>query len=61
MSKNPHAVELGRLGGVARAKKLTKIKRRQIARKASLARFLRKDSDLSAKKVLDKNSENALS
>ncbi len=42
--KNPHAVALGRLGGKkggpARAKKLSKQRRAEIAKKASLHRFL---------------------
>ena len=42
-SKNPHAVALGRLGGLkggpARAKRLSKQKRKEIARKAALARW----------------------
>ena len=41
--KNPHAVALGRLGGKkggkARAKKLTPEQRRDIARKAAMARW----------------------
>ena len=41
--KNPHAVALGRLGGMkggkARAKKLTPEQRREIARKAAAARW----------------------
>ena len=41
--KNPAAVALGRLGGLkggkARAKKLSKEKRQEIARKAALARW----------------------
>lgn len=41
--KNPHAVELGRLGGLkggkARAKKLTKEQRSEIAKKAAKARW----------------------
>ena len=41
--KNPHAVALGRLGGLkggkARAKKLTSAERREIARKAAEARW----------------------
>lgn len=42
-TKNPHAVALGRLGGLkggkARAKKLTKKQRQEIARKAAKARW----------------------
>ena len=42
-TKNPHAVALGRLGGLkggkARAKKLTKEQRKEIARKAAKARW----------------------
>ncbi|HUU40874.1 MAG TPA: hypothetical protein VMW42_08035 [Desulfatiglandales bacterium] len=45
-SKNPHAVALGRLGGLkggkARAKKLTKNQRKEIAQKAAKARWLKK-------------------
>ncbi len=45
--KNPHAVELGRLGGLkggnARAKALSKAKRVKIARKAAKARWKKKD------------------
>lgn len=41
--KNPHAVALGRLGGmkggIARAKKLTPEQRREIARRAAEARW----------------------
>ncbi len=41
--KNPHAVALGRLGGLkggpARAKKLSKKKRSEIAKKAAKARW----------------------
>ena len=41
--KNPHAVALGRLGGLkggkARAEKLSGRKRKEIARKAALARW----------------------
>jgi hypothetical protein len=41
--KNPHAVALGRLGGLkggpARAKKLTKKQRSEIAKKAAAARW----------------------
>jgi len=41
--KNPHAVELGRLGGLkggnARAKKLSKARRSKIAKKAANARW----------------------
>jgi hypothetical protein len=44
--KNPAAVALGRLGGLkggkARAKALTASKRRAIARKAALSRWLKK-------------------
>jgi len=37
--KNPHAVHLGQLGGKARGKRLTAERRREIARKAALARW----------------------
>ena len=44
--KNPNAVALGRLGGLkggkARAKKLTKKQRSEIARKAAIARWAKK-------------------
>jgi len=44
--KNPHAVALGRLGGLkggpARAKKLTKEQRSEIAKKAAKARWNKK-------------------
>lgn len=44
--KNPHAVELGRLGGKkggeARAKKLTPEQRKEIAQKAAEARWRKK-------------------
>lgn len=44
--KNPHAVELGRLGGLkggkARAKKLSKKRRSEIAKKAAKARWKNK-------------------
>lgn len=46
--KNPHAVILGRLGGLkggkARAKKLSAERRREIARKAAKARWTKKSS-----------------
>jgi hypothetical protein len=46
--KNPHAVALGRLGGKkggpARAEKLSKEQRQQIARKAATARWTKKTS-----------------
>ena len=45
--KDPKAVERGRLGGIARAKKLGPIKRAEIAR---AARAARSDSDTAAKK-----------
>lgn len=45
-TKNPHAVELGRLGGLkggkARAKKLTAEQRKEIAKKAAEARWKNK-------------------
>lgn len=44
--KNPHAVALGRMGGLkggrARAKKLTKKQRSEIAKKAAKARWAKK-------------------
>lgn len=46
-TKNPHAVALGRLGGLkgghARAAKLTPEKRKEIAKKAISARWNKKD------------------
>ena len=46
-NKNPNAVALGRLGGLrggkARAKKLTKNQRSEIARKAANARWNKQD------------------
>jgi hypothetical protein len=41
MPKNPHAVSLGRSGGLARAAKLTPERRREIAQKAANARALK--------------------
>ena len=38
MKKNPNAQALGRLGGLARAKKLSKAKRQAIAKLGGLAR-----------------------
>ena len=42
-AKNPHAVELGRLGGLkggkARAEKLTERQRKEIAKNAALTRW----------------------
>ena len=50
--KNPHAVALGRLGGkkggVARAKKLSKKRRSEIARKAAKARWKKNQSSSSS-------------
>lgn len=40
-NKDPHAVHLGHLGGTARKQKLTAEQRREIARKAALARWKR--------------------
>lgn len=46
--KNPHAVALGRLGGLkggkARASKLTSEQRKEIARKAALKRWSSQDT-----------------
>jgi hypothetical protein len=42
---NPHAQALGKLGGLARTKKLTPAQRSEIARKAGIARW----ENLSAK------------
>jgi hypothetical protein len=39
--KNPAAVALGALGGKARARQLSPARRREIARKAALARWAR--------------------
>lgn len=48
-NKNPHAVELGRLGGLkggkARAEKLSAKKRSAIAKKAAQARWKNKGED----------------
>lgn len=41
--KNKAAAELGKLGGKARAKKLSASKRREIAKKAAKARWAKKD------------------
>jgi hypothetical protein len=41
-SKDPHAVHLGRLGGQARAERLTSEQRREIAKKAAQARWSKK-------------------
>lgn len=45
-NKNPHAVELGRLGGLkggkARAEKLSPERRKEIAKKAAQARWKKK-------------------
>ena len=47
--KNPHAVALGRLGGLkggkARVSKLTAQERRELARKAGLARWAKHKKD----------------
>lgn len=42
MAKNPHAAMLGSLGGKARAKKLSKKRRSEIARLAVTAREAKK-------------------
>jgi len=42
MKKNRAAASLGRLGGKARAKKLTREQRKQSARKAAQARWAKK-------------------
>lgn len=48
IEKNPAAVELGRLGGLkggrARAESLTALERKNIAKKAAIARWKRKRS-----------------
>jgi hypothetical protein len=52
--KNPHAVALGRLGGLkggkARVAKLSPEERRELARKAVLARWAKERANRSAKK-----------
>jgi len=52
--KNPHAVALGRLGGLkggkARVAKLTPEERRDLARKAVLTRWAREKAKKKAKK-----------
>jgi len=53
MTKNFHAIALGKLGGRARAKKLTKKRRREIAKNAVLARIRKGNKHLSGKIVLD--------
>jgi len=40
--RNPHAVHLGQLGGKARGERLTPERRREIARKAALARWAKR-------------------
>lgn len=42
-AKNPHAVKLGRLGGLKAGIRKLSPKRRQIARKAALARWQKKE------------------
>lgn len=42
-TKNADAVELGRKGGLARAKNLTPKERTDIARKAAMARWARRN------------------
>jgi hypothetical protein len=37
--KNPHAVQLGKMGGLARLEKLTPERRREIARNAAKTRW----------------------
>ena len=49
MKKNVHAQELGRLGGIARAAKLSAEQRREIARVAGLAPKRAREKKLSAK------------
>ncbi len=55
--KNPHAVELGRLGGLkggkARAEKLTAEERGEIARKAAATRWSKKQGEEDPKKEND--------
>jgi len=41
--KNPHAVQLGQLGGRARKRKLTAEQRREIAKKAAEARWAKEN------------------
>ena len=52
MTKNPHAVELGKLGGHARARKLSKKRRSEIAKNAVLAR-IRKNNKKKSNNSLD--------
>jgi hypothetical protein len=42
MKKNPAAVALGKRGGIARAKKLSKRRQSEIGRRAALARWKKK-------------------
>ena len=51
MSKNPHAVKLGSLGGIARAAKLSKKRRKEISKLGVEARKRLKRLQLSAKSV----------
>lgn len=44
-AKDPHAVALGRKGGKARIKKMTPEQRREIARKAVIARWAKHKKD----------------
>lgn len=44
-SKNVHAVALGRLGGLARAKSLSKIERIELGRRAANARWHKKEPE----------------
>ncbi len=45
MKKNPHAVALGRMGGEARARRLSKAERADSARKASEERWAKMSPD----------------
>jgi hypothetical protein len=50
MAKNPHAVALGRLGGLARAEKLSAEEKAEISRTAGLAGGAARAQSLSAKR-----------
>ncbi len=49
--KDPLAVELGRRGGLARAKKLSKETRSKIARHAALSRFNKNPEQIEVKEL----------
>jgi hypothetical protein len=52
MPKNPAAVEMGKLGGKARAKSLNAAQRSAIARKAVLARWAKAKKEKVVKGVI---------